>query len=75
MVLIFEVNSTAFKMRIISENEVSLLDPKMQRRIQSKTSPIKVNDNFRDQTVHFLACQDIWCVVHGPDYFDLAHEV
>ena len=55
MVLIFEMNSTAFKMRIISENEVSLLDPKMQRRIQSETSPIKVNDNFRDQTVHFLA--------------------
>ena len=54
MVLIFEVNSTAFKMRIISENEVTL-DPKMQRRIQSETSPIKVNDNFRDQTVHFLA--------------------
>ena len=74
MVLIFEVNSTAFKMRIISENEVSL-DPKMQRRIQSKTSAIKVNDNFGDQTVHFLTSQDLWCVVHGPDYFDLAHEV
>ena len=74
MVLIFEVNSTAFKIRIISENEVSL-DPKMQRRIQSETSPIKVNDNFRDQTVHFLARQDLWCVVHGPDYLDCAHEV
>ena len=74
MVLIFEVNSTAFKMSIISENEVSL-DPKMQRRIQSKTSAIKVNDNFRDQTVHFLTSQDLWCIVHGPDYFDLAHEV
>ena len=74
MVLIFEVNSTAFKIRIISENEVSL-DPKMQRRIQSKTSAIKVNDNFRHQTVHFLTSQDLWCVVHGPDYFDLAHEV
>ena len=75
MVLIFEVNSTAFKMRIISENEVSLLDPKMQRRIQSKTSPIKVNDNFRDQIVHFLARQDLWCVVHGLGYLDCAHKV
>ena len=74
MVLIFEVNSTAFKMRIISENEVTL-DPKMQRRIQSKTSAVKVNDNFRDQTVHFLASQDLWCVVHGPDYLDCAHKV
>ena len=74
MVLIFEVNSTAFKMRIISENEVTL-DPKMQRRIQSKTSAVKVNDNFRDQTVHFLARQDLWCVVHGPDYLDCAHKV
>ena len=74
MVLIFEVNSTAFKMRIISENEVSL-DPKMQRRIQSKTSAIKVNDNFRDQTVHFLRSQDLWCVVHRPDYLDCAHKV
>ena len=74
MVLIFEVNSTAFKIRIISENEVSL-DPKMQRRIQSKTSAIKVNDNFRDQIVHFLASQDIWRVVHGPGYLDCAHKV
>ena len=74
MVLIFEVNSTAFKIRIISENEVRL-DPKMQRRIQSKTSTIKVYDNLRDQTVHFLTSQDLWCIVHGPDYFDLAHEV
>ena len=74
MVLIFEVNSTAFKIRVISENEVSL-DPKMQRRIQSKTSAIKVNDNFRNQIVHFLASQDIWCVLHVPEYFDFFHKV
>ena len=54
MVLIFEVNTGYFKTRIIAKNEVRL-DPKMQRRIQNEKSPIKVNDNFRDQTVHFLA--------------------
>ena len=74
MVLIFEVNLTDFKMSIISENEVSL-DPKMQRRIQGKTSAIKVNDNFRNQIVHFLASQDIWCVLHVPEYFDFFHKV
>ena len=74
MVLIFEVNTGYFKTRIIAKNKVSL-DPKMQRRIQTKTSPIKVNDNFRDQIVHFLARQDLWCVVHRPDYLDCAHEV
>ena len=74
MVLIFEVNTGYFKTRIIAKNEVRL-DPKMQRRIQSETSPIKVNYNFRDQTVHFLASQDLWCVVHGPDYLDCAHKV
>ena len=74
MVLIFEVNTGYFKTRIIAKNKVSL-DPKMQRRIQSKTSPIKVNDNFRDQIVHFLARQDLWCVVHGLGYLDCAHKV
>ena len=54
MVLIFEVNTGYFKTRIIAKNEVRL-GPKMQRRIQNEKSPIKVNDNFRDQTVHFLA--------------------
>ena len=74
MVLIFEVNTGYFKTRIIAKNEVSL-DPKMQRRIQSETSAIKVNDNFRDQIVHFLARQDLWCVVHGLGYLDCAHKV
>ena len=74
MVFVFEMNMAGFKTRIISENEVSL-DPKMQRRIQGKTSAIKVNDNFRNQIVHFLASQDIWCVVHVPDYFDFFHKV
>ena len=74
MVFVFEMNMAGFKIRIISENEVSL-DPKMQRRIQAKTSAIKVNDNFRNQIVHFLASQDIWFVLHVPDYFDFFHKV